>query len=117
MTILTTSRGFHYPDAAELPNGPAQFQQLAQDVNAQWTSGTFGARPAADPTKTGRRYYATDVPGGGVGTEYIDLGTAWVPSGRHQHQANHLPGGNDALPWSTIHGSGLHASRPAAATT
>jgi hypothetical protein len=32
------------------------------------------------------------------------------------HQANHRAGGSDALPWTTIHGRGTLAARPAAAT-
>jgi hypothetical protein len=33
------------------------------------------------------------------------------------HESTHLAAGTDALPWTTIHGSGTLASRPAAAST
>lgn len=33
------------------------------------------------------------------------------------HETTHLPGGTDALPWTTIHGSGTLSSRPTAAST
>lgn len=47
----------------------------------------------------------------GNGTWYQFRDAAAIPA----HQATHRPGGTDALPWTTIHGSGTLAARPAAA--
>lgn len=33
---LTPTYGFHYPSGSDSPNGPAQIQQLAEDVEAQF---------------------------------------------------------------------------------
>lgn len=49
--------------------------------------------------------------GGGLWYEFRN--TTAIPA----HQANHRAGGSDALPWTTIHGSGTLAARPAAATS
>lgn len=49
--------------------------------------------------------------GGGLWYQFRQSTT--VPA----HQANHLADGSDALPWSTIHGQGALADRPAAAAS
>lgn len=41
----------------------------------------------------------------------------YLPPGVSAHQTTHQAGGSDALPWTTINGSGTSASRPAAAST
>lgn len=76
--------------------------------------GTLASRPAASAANNGFTYLATDVNGG---TLYRSNGSSWVQMAAGvTHQATHLPGGTDALPWSaSIHASGTLAARPAAA--
>lgn len=56
-------------------------------------------------TSSGALYWSG---GGGVWLQVRD--TASLPP----HEATHLPDGADAIPWLSVHGSGLFASRPAA---
>lgn len=67
----TTTRGFRYPALSDTPDVPRDIGNLAADVDADHSQGTFATRPAA--AKIGRRYYATDT-----GITYLDTGTAWV---------------------------------------
>jgi hypothetical protein len=59
---------------------------------------------AADPTD------AQDV----ATKNYVDSHGGGAPA---THAATHLAGGSDPLTWTTIHGSGLNAARPSAAST
>lgn len=86
-----------------------------QVAGAILLAGTFAARPAASAANTGVLYFATDT---GGGTLYRSTGAAWAQvAASVLHAAAHAPGGSDALPWTTIHGSGTAAARPAAAAT
>lgn len=61
------------------PDVPADVKALADSIDPKLTpasKGLLAARPAFG--KVGQRYYATDVAGG---TEYLDIGTAWVAAG------------------------------------
>lgn len=85
-------------------------------------SGLASARPAAASTNSGYLYLATDTNGG---TLYRSTGAAWVQVAKGvsetatpaTHASTHAPGGSDALAWTTAHGSGTAASKPAAAST
>lgn len=55
--------------------------------------------------------------GAGAATESLRaLGTAAGTAAAGSHQSQHVAAGADALPWTTIHGSGTLAARPTAAT-
>jgi hypothetical protein len=67
MTILTTSRrGIHYPNDLQSPDGPAQMQQMATDLDnhARDFSGTDAAKSTFTPPGgwgDGDYYFATDT--------------------------------------------------------
>jgi hypothetical protein len=69
--MLTTPRGFRYPELLDSPDVPRDIGNLASDIDGMFTSSTLGLRPAAG--KIGRVHYATDTD-----TFSRDLGTAWV---------------------------------------
>jgi hypothetical protein len=75
MAILTTPRGFHYPDSAQDPDVPRDIQALATDVDGQFVVvSTFTALPAFG--KVGRQAYVADSR-----RIFLDTGTAWVAVG------------------------------------
>ena len=84
--------------------------------------GLDAAKPAAGASNDGYLYVSTDIFGG---TLYRSNGTAWVQVARGvseaatpgAHATSHEAGGSDALAWTTIHGIGLDAARPAAGSS
>jgi hypothetical protein len=65
-------------------------QELAEDIDLMWISGTLAARPAA--SKIGREYLATDT-----GETFVDTGSSWIYKGRAIGSgANNVVAGNDA---------------------
>lgn len=57
----------------------------------------------------------SDVPG--LSAALSELSTTVAGKASTTHEATHLPGGSDALPWTTIHGRGTTANKPAAAAS
>lgn len=87
---------------------------------AQIAAGTITAAQIADNTITAAKLVDGIVPtrGAGGSTEALRaLGTAAGTAAAGQHATNHAPASADALPWSTIHGSGVLSSRPSAGST
>ena len=78
--------------------------------------GTLASRPAASASNLGYLYFPTDSPN----IYECVAGPSWstvFTAAAAAHASLHAPGGADALPWTTIHGAGTAASRPAAAST
>lgn len=71
MAILTTARGFRYPENSTAPDIQRDLSNLASDIDGMYISGLASARPA--PGKVGRQHRATDT-----GVVYLDIGSAWV---------------------------------------
>jgi hypothetical protein len=107
----TTSKYVLGASDAALPNG------LVLGTNVVM-KGLDASKPTAGTA--GRLYFSTDISGG---TLYRDNGSSWdqvatgLTAAPQAHESTHEANGSDALPWTTIHGSGTLASRPAAATT
>jgi hypothetical protein len=77
--------------------------------------GTTAAKPAAAAGNTGYLYFDTTL-----GKLQRSSGTAWedvaeAGGSGSAHASAHESGGADALSWSTIHGRGTTAAKPAAA--
>lgn len=78
-------------------------------------SGTLALRPTASTANTNLYYLATDV---NSGTLYQQIAGTWTQiSAGVIHVSRHLPTQVDALPWTTIIGSGTLGARPASAAT
>lgn len=86
MAILTTARGFRYPENNMDPDINRDLGNLANDIDGQYVESTAALRPASG--KVGRRHRATDT-----GQESLDIGTAWVVVGSFRSVLNSLPGG------------------------
>lgn len=69
--MLTTSRGFRYPQNSDTPDIERDMGNLAADINGQYIETTAALRPAA--SKVGRKHRATDT-----GQVSLDIGSAWV---------------------------------------
>jgi hypothetical protein len=82
---LTARNKIPLPDLAD---GPADLPQVVSDMAtvldkaAMYDQGTLAQRPDSTPAAPGiigRRYLATDdLTAGPNGTEYLDIGTAWI---------------------------------------
>ena len=106
----------------------AKFTSVRQTVGGQIDlttinmTGTLAARPPATANNAGTTYFATDDDGG---TTYRSNGSAWVQDAKGvaetavgvPHASTHLAAAGDALAWTTIHGYGTLASRPAPAAS
>lgn len=69
--MLTTPRGFRFPENDEDPDIERDIGNLARDVDGQYITSTAALRPAAG--KVGRKHRASDT-----GVVSLDIGSAWV---------------------------------------
>lgn len=109
----------YIPKLPRVPTKHAVSHLLGGSDPLSWTTvhngGTLASRPNASSLNNGYLYTATNVDGG---TLYESNGTSWVQiASGVTHASHHAAGDSDALPWTTIHGGGALAGRPAAAAT
>jgi len=85
-----------------------------------WAAGEGAALTCESSDGGGSSVTSTsDVPGldtalGNINSSISNINTSLTSKASTSHEATHLPGGSDALPWTTIHGRGTTANKPAA---